>query len=56
MKKIGPVEFPETPEELIIWVPQLRYRAIHSKVLLVAKMRAEKGLVLLLHACAGKKS
>ena len=41
MKRIGPIDFPETKEEAVTWWPKITHRAIHSKVLLVAKMRIE---------------
>ena len=41
MKQIGPIQFPTTEEEAAVWMPGLRHHAIHSRVLLVAKMRVE---------------
>ena len=41
MKTIGGYKFPETREEALIWRPPMFRQALHSKVLVVAKLRQE---------------
>ena len=41
MNTIGHWNFPETQEEADTWAPVLTYKALHSRVLLVAKTRIE---------------
>ena len=41
MKTIGPLHFPESAEEARDWKPQIRWKAIHRDVLLVAVPRIE---------------
>jgi len=41
MKTIGGYDFPETREESINWRPRMHRVALHSKVLVVAKLRYE---------------
>ena len=41
MRKIGQVEFPETPDEMELFDPRVEHVALHSNVLAVMRTRIE---------------